>query len=272
MKKYISIFSLILFAVLASAYYFFIYNNQGPESELVFCTMDAKLCPNGTFVSRVAPDCDFAPCPEENSDFSSNFSNEHIEKSINLYLQSRDDFSWNTSPESFNFCSVFNLDKNNELFPFYIWTYCAEYIIEEENIEELNSKSLPLKIDYPNEMSFYNTRLFTSESSIEGDMESDDFNDIFPENIREKISDFGAEKLATENREKAQKNITAWEEIKKLIKDCEVESVFQSHSLEVSAELKNGQRIKAVEPRIDYIIDLAQEAEPTCGDIIMATE
>ena len=33
------------------------------EGEMVFCTMDAKLCPDGSYVGRVAPDCAFAPCP-----------------------------------------------------------------------------------------------------------------------------------------------------------------------------------------------------------------
>lgn len=28
------------------------------------CTMDAKLCPDGSFVGRILPNCEFAPCPE----------------------------------------------------------------------------------------------------------------------------------------------------------------------------------------------------------------
>jgi len=27
------------------------------------CTMDAKICPDGTAVGRIPPNCDFAPCP-----------------------------------------------------------------------------------------------------------------------------------------------------------------------------------------------------------------
>ena len=30
----------------------------------VACTMDAKMCPDGSFVGRVAPDCAFAACPD----------------------------------------------------------------------------------------------------------------------------------------------------------------------------------------------------------------
>jgi len=32
--------------------------------EPTVCTLDAKICPDGTAVGRVAPDCEFAPCPE----------------------------------------------------------------------------------------------------------------------------------------------------------------------------------------------------------------
>jgi len=36
---------------------------QTNESESVFCTMDAKMCPDGSYVGRVAPNCEFAACP-----------------------------------------------------------------------------------------------------------------------------------------------------------------------------------------------------------------
>lgn len=34
-----------------------------PSNGAVACTMDAKLCPDGSSVGRVAPSCEFAPCP-----------------------------------------------------------------------------------------------------------------------------------------------------------------------------------------------------------------
>jgi hypothetical protein len=33
------------------------------DAPMVACTMDAKQCPDGTYVGRVAPDCEFAACP-----------------------------------------------------------------------------------------------------------------------------------------------------------------------------------------------------------------
>jgi hypothetical protein len=32
------------------------------EDEVVFCTQDVRKCPDGSFVGRVPPKCDFAPC------------------------------------------------------------------------------------------------------------------------------------------------------------------------------------------------------------------
>ena len=31
----------------------------------VACTLEAKICPDGTSVGRVGPQCDFAPCPTD---------------------------------------------------------------------------------------------------------------------------------------------------------------------------------------------------------------
>ncbi len=39
-------------------------DREPPKEEPVFCTMDAKMCPDGSFVGRIPPDCRFAPCPD----------------------------------------------------------------------------------------------------------------------------------------------------------------------------------------------------------------
>lgn len=33
------------------------------QEDAVFCTQDAKQCPDGSYVSRSGPKCEFAPCP-----------------------------------------------------------------------------------------------------------------------------------------------------------------------------------------------------------------
>ncbi len=35
------------------------------SNNFVACTMDAKMCPDGSYVGRVAPSCEFASCPNE---------------------------------------------------------------------------------------------------------------------------------------------------------------------------------------------------------------
>jgi hypothetical protein len=41
----------------------------GCASEPVFCTMDAKLCPDGSYVGRDATrNCEFKPCPSTDQD------------------------------------------------------------------------------------------------------------------------------------------------------------------------------------------------------------
>ena len=35
-----------------------------PGDDMVICTMDAKICPDGTAVGRTGPNCEFAPCPD----------------------------------------------------------------------------------------------------------------------------------------------------------------------------------------------------------------
>lgn len=39
-----------------------------PVDEQTFCTQDAMLCPDGSYVGRVAPACEFAPCPTAPTD------------------------------------------------------------------------------------------------------------------------------------------------------------------------------------------------------------
>jgi len=37
---------------------------QKPKTDKTACTMEAKLCPDGTYVSRSGPNCEFAACPD----------------------------------------------------------------------------------------------------------------------------------------------------------------------------------------------------------------
>lgn len=61
----ISILSAIIavgvYLVVASFWNFWPYATREP----ITCTMEAKICPDGTSVGRTGPNCEFAPCPGE---------------------------------------------------------------------------------------------------------------------------------------------------------------------------------------------------------------
>jgi hypothetical protein len=46
------------------------------------CTMEAKLCPDGSTVSRVAPNCEFAECPSQIQPSNSKRDCENLKKEI----------------------------------------------------------------------------------------------------------------------------------------------------------------------------------------------
>ncbi len=41
-------------------------NGNGNGNGDIVCTLDVKLCPDGTYVGRIPPDCNFAECPSGN--------------------------------------------------------------------------------------------------------------------------------------------------------------------------------------------------------------
>jgi hypothetical protein len=62
-----------------------------PTEEAVFCTMDAKICPDGSSVGRVPPSCEFEACPGEES-----MTNEEATDSADMEL----DIELNTDDDS----------------------------------------------------------------------------------------------------------------------------------------------------------------------------
>jgi hypothetical protein len=233
--------------------------------------MDAKLCPNGSYVGRTGPDCEFAECPLGNK-LSFNFANDYVGEAIINYLLTQERFSWRTEDGSHNFCAVENLDPENELFPLSIWAYCGEYVIQDGELKTLSGSSGPVKINYPNEMSFYDLSRFSFEAPGDGSQYSEDIERIFPENVQQIIYNFDRANLIEKIENVAFANIFSWELIKEAITNCEVERIWQTHDRKVGANLKNGEEISAVEPEVDDIINISTEAELNCGEILMGTE
>ena len=64
-KKFLTIFTIIAL-VLGGLFYLFYptptkYELSKPGGTV--CTQEAKLCPDGSYVSRHGPKCEFDPCP-----------------------------------------------------------------------------------------------------------------------------------------------------------------------------------------------------------------
>jgi len=63
-----------------------------------------------------------------------------------------------------------------------------------------------------------------------------------------------------------------WDTAVKIIHSGEVASVFQTHSLEITLYLKDGQEIHTVEPAIDAVIHEVDICGDRCSQIMIATE
>lgn len=57
-------------------------NSDNPNDDFVACTMEAKICPDGSSVGRTGPKCEFAKCP--GSVVNSNTSPDPDSVSVNL--------------------------------------------------------------------------------------------------------------------------------------------------------------------------------------------
>jgi hypothetical protein len=57
---------LIVTVIGGAAYYYFTQSSN----KIVACTEEAKVCPDGSSVGRVGPNCEFAPCPTPNTNGS----------------------------------------------------------------------------------------------------------------------------------------------------------------------------------------------------------
>src|SRR5687768_14703724 len=67
-KKLLYVISILLVIVSVGVGAFFLgqrtaSNKVAPTPTQVACTEEAKICPDGSSVGRVGPNCEFAPCP-----------------------------------------------------------------------------------------------------------------------------------------------------------------------------------------------------------------
>lgn len=60
---------LVIIGALVLGLVWYLGNNQWGKAGQKGCTEDAKICPDGSAVGRVLPDCEFAPCPDPTKDW-----------------------------------------------------------------------------------------------------------------------------------------------------------------------------------------------------------
>lgn len=58
--------AVVILGILVGAYYFWTERAQAPGNPGVACTQEAKQCPDGSYVGRTGPHCEFSPCPDDN--------------------------------------------------------------------------------------------------------------------------------------------------------------------------------------------------------------
>lgn len=66
--------TVLIIALVALGYIFYTRDNSSTGivpsrngDETTVCTMDAKLCPDGSYVGRQGPNCEFVECPTSTS-------------------------------------------------------------------------------------------------------------------------------------------------------------------------------------------------------------
>ncbi|MCK5061982.1 hypothetical protein KAR28_05565 [Candidatus Parcubacteria bacterium] len=125
-----------------------------------------------------------------------NSSSVDMTKSITDYLLTQEYFSWKTATKNHNFCVIENLDPSGSgLFPLYAWVRCGEFIVQNGKLKELSGKSAPAKINYPNELSFYDLSKFSYEAPRDGSLYLEDIKTIFPLNVQKIILNFDSGNL-----------------------------------------------------------------------------
>ena len=66
----LSLYTVGFLALIAALVFgFLVLSANRVPGEQVFCTMEAKLCPDGSYVGRIGPKCEFAECPTAGSSF-----------------------------------------------------------------------------------------------------------------------------------------------------------------------------------------------------------
>ncbi|MFA5069964.1 MAG: hypothetical protein WC528_01665 [Patescibacteria group bacterium] len=109
----------LLIAAMSFGYVKYIKNGNENANNSVACTMEAKLCSDGSAVGRVPPTCEFAPCPNENG-------NSNVNLNANVSVNANENLNTNTAVSEVEKWQNYQLeyDKFGKLTSFsYKYTY-----------------------------------------------------------------------------------------------------------------------------------------------------
>ena len=73
LPKWSIILVIVISTIVIGLIGYFCYQNYFNSDESVVCTMEAKICPDGSSVGRVPPSCEFAECPDSTGNKITNF-------------------------------------------------------------------------------------------------------------------------------------------------------------------------------------------------------
>lgn len=299
-SKYKTILFIVFILLLGSGSFFFWRMNFFTPKP-IFCTQEAKLCRDGSYVGRRGPDCEFAPCLDITDSNSSSTKTWQFPKLTTNYISGAD---WppqitiqkdqhkleclETSPESSLPQIVSKKIINGRHFCMEAMTEGAagsvfsKYKYSTSNFENI--------VDFNFTLRYVNCSNYDEPQASECAKERENFSpdDLILElfssltiikNFEDclaagfDITGNNPPKCTTIDGRVFPKFINStWEELKAAIENYQIKKIFQTHSLVVSAYTKEDYILTAIEPNIDYVFDVIENAKGKCGDVMMITE
>lgn len=241
MKKNVIIIIIAIVVIVAAIAGFMMYNkgNLVKDNGQKACTMEAKLCPDGSSVGRSGANCEFSACPAVNEQVSG-FANPQLAKAVVDYLLTQKYFSWKTSDTGRNFCVAINLGQTDGIFPLYVWARCGEYVLENGQVKEISGTSVPVKINYPNELSYYDTTKFTHEVARDGTYNGIDTERIFPAEVRQQFGGLNPDALSLRLKNLAAASFNLPVEPTTPLTEAEAKTIAEKTCIKGGESLANG--------------------------------
>jgi len=112
-----------------------------------------------------------------------------LKSAIEEYLLSQNEFAWSTEADGKTMCVFAHLTREREISPYEVWVRCSEFVWRDGEIQEASGISIPAKLTYPDNPSFFTAENFTHEIPKDGSDYGPDIERIFSQESRELISE-----------------------------------------------------------------------------------